>query len=475
MRRILRWGGRAGFVPAEPDPLVASFLRREAPFREAPCVLLLPPLWDHHGHVAWYGALLAQADLRGCGSVQEALSRLKAASAGLAPGAWLEGFGWDQNLWGGAYPDRWQLDALFPDEPVLLTRIDGHAAWANSEALRRAGVEDGVPDPPGGLFLRREGRLTGILLDRAVEVVRRAVPSPSKAAVRERSLRAMESLKALGLCGASDMGTEPEGLEALRELDGQGALPLPVDSYPHVSGEAAWCGPSEGERLAVVGGKLFADGALGSRGAALFEDYCDAPGQRGLLLRETRELAHAIQSVAAKGMIPAVHAIGDRAMEQVLEALALCGNPPARVEHAQTVTDGQLQRLAASGATASVQPCHYLSDRAWVRSRLGERAKGAYRCGSFLRAGVPLLLGTDFPIEPPDPWRNFSACAAREEGEGLPLPEVLAAYAPPPGRAVPGSRTLVACEGPHALAQDPAKGGGRWQGWVPASGEPLRP
>ena len=471
MQRILRWAAGSGFVPCEPTPLVGAFLRREVAFRESPCVLLLPPLWDHHGHVAGFGALLEQADLRGCASVQEALDRLKAASARLSPGVWLEGFGWDQNLWGGAYPDRWQLDALFPDEPVLLTRIDGHAAWANSEALRRAGVEDGVQDPPGGVFLRGTGRLTGVLLDRAMERVRQAVPKPARSALRSRALCALESLRSVGLCGVSDMGTEPEALEALRDLDGECALPLPVDSYPHVSGESTWWGPSEGDRLAVVGGKLFADGALGSRGAALFEDYCDAPGERGLLLRETRELAHAIQSVAAAGMIPAIHAIGDRALEQVLDALALCGNPPARIEHAQTVTDGQLARLAASGATASVQPCHYLSDRAWVKARLGGRENGAYRCGSLLRAGVPLLLGTDFPIEPPGPWRNFHACAARGEGEGLSLSEVLEAYAPPPGRGVPGSLTLVACEGPEALGEDPAGGGGCWRGWVPPSGD----
>jgi predicted amidohydrolase YtcJ len=473
MRRILRWTAGSGFAPCDPNPVVAALLRSEAAFRDAPCVLILPPLWDHHGHVAWYGALLEQADLRGCASVQEALECLKAASAVLPPDSWLEGFGWDQNLWGGAYPDRSQLDALFPDEPVFLTRIDGHAAWVNGEALRRAGVEDGVRDPPGGLFLRSGGRLTGILLDRAMETVRRAVPQRSREALRARLLRALESLRDLGLCGTSDMGTEPEALEVLRELDREGALPLPLDCYPHVPGPAAWCNPGEGERLAVVGGKLFADGALGSRGAALFEDYSDAPGERGLLLRETRELAHAIQSVAARGMVPAVHAIGDRALEQVLDALALCGNPPARIEHAQTVTDGQLGRLAASGATASVQPCHYLSDRAWLRSRLGDRAKGAYRCGSLKRAGIPLLLGTDFPIEPPDPWRNFLACATREEGEGIGVQEVLDGYAPPPGRAVPGSLTLVACEGPEALPEASGGGAARWRGWVPAQGETL--
>jgi predicted amidohydrolase YtcJ len=469
MRDVLTWVRGVGFRAEEPVPQLASFLKAAEPFRSAPCTLVLPPLWDHHGHLAWHGALLEQADLRGCASAAEALERALAAARTLPAGAWLEGFGWDQNLWGGRYPDRRELDAVVPDRPVLLRRIDGHAAWVNTAALR-ASVGEAPADPVGGVYLREEGRCTGVLLDRAMEEVAARVPPPDPAVLRRRLLGALRAVRREGLWGATDMGVEAATLGVLRELDEQALLPAGVEGFLLVAGEALEALPVyEGRRFAVTGGKLFADGALGSRGAALREDYSDAPCERGLLVRSTEALSHAILSVLARGLTPAVYAIGDRAADQVMDALEALGSPaPVRVEHAQTLDEEQVLRLARLGATASIQPCHYLSDGPWAAARLGPRMRGAYRCGSLHRAGIPVLIGSDFPIESPAPMRNFLACARRPDpSEALPLDRVVDAYTGPADLVPPGARTLVACEGPDCLVGGTGADTAHFTAWAP--------
>jgi predicted amidohydrolase YtcJ len=446
---LVRLDGRALRLPSTLPP----------PFGEAPCLLLLPPLWDHHGHVEAYGSLLEMADLRGCLDLGETLSRLKAQAASLSPGSWIEGFGWDQNLWGGEYPDRWMLDAVFPDDPVYLRRIDGHAAWVNSLALCKAGIDDEAPDPEGGFLLRRDGRLTGILVDKAMDLVSARIPVPDDATLRRRILAALKDLRLKGLSGVTDMGLERGTFEAFKSLDREGALlPIPVEGFFHVSGSRMEAFEAySGDRFWLAGGKLFADGALGSRGAALHGDYCDCKGERGLLLRSTSALAHAVHSVVARGLTPAVHAIGDRAVSQVLDAFSACRSPiPPRLEHAQIVADGDVERMARLGVVASVQPCHRLSDEGWIESRLGDRVSSAYRLGSFRRAGIRLLLGTDFPIEEPDPIRNFLASATHSNpGERLDVASLLAAYSPPPSAPPIAACTLVACETPRVLDGEP--------------------
>lgn len=461
MRPVLRWQKGTGLRPYEPDPVLDAFLARTELFRSAPCVLVLPPFWDHHGHIPMHGALLEQVDLRGCPSLEEALGRVGAGVSAHATSPWLLGLGWDQNLWGGEYPDRRHLDALCPDKPALLRRIDGHAAWVNSAALALAGFDDSTPDPPGGFMVRREGRLSGILVDRAMDVVSALVPPPRAGDLERHILSGLEDLRRWGLCGATDMGLDAAALAVLERLDGEGRLPAAVEGFLHVSGETLAVERFYvGTRFWVAGGKLYADGALGSRGAALTEDYCDAPGLRGVLLRDAGALAHAIQSVLARGLVPAIHAIGDGALGQALHALEACGAPRgARIEHAQVASDEQVRRMARAGVVASVQPCHLLSDRAWAPKRLGPRMAWSYRAGTFASAGVPLLLGTDFPIESPDPVRNLLACLGREDpAEALDLDAALAAYGPPEGRAVPSGRTLLACEGPGFLGRGGGEG-----------------
>ncbi len=438
------------------SPAVAGALERDKRLRTAPCLIQLPPLWDHHGHLAWLGAMLEQADLRGCRDLDEAIERLRMAGRELPRGAWLEGFGWDQNRWGGRYPDRKHLDALFPDRPVFLRRVDGHAAWVNSSALAMAGMDERTPDPPGGAMIREKGRPTGILLDTAMEALAAVVPAPASADLRRRLLAALTYLQGVGLSGATDMGLDPEHIAVLADLDRDGALPIPVEGFAWL--RPAWTAlpkPMRGVRFVLRGVKLFADGALGSRGGALWEPYTDRPGEKGFLLWDTDDMARALAAAASAGLESAVHAIGDRAVSQVLDAVergAPCGG---RIEHAQVVTDGDVARMAALHVRAGIQPCHYLSDRDWAGERLGPRMGSAYRWGSLLRAGVPLLVGSDFPIEEPNPGRNFAARAARREAiERLTPDQLIGAYGPPLDMIAMACPVLLACGAPDAVSRE---------------------
>ena len=450
---VFRWVRGQGPVRSVPEPRLRDVIEASPPLPDAPCILILPPLWDHHGHIAALGALLEQADLRGCSTEAQALS-VAATVAGKWPqGVWLEGFGWDQNLWGGLYPHRDSLDGLFPDRPVLLRRVDGHAGWANSRALELAGFGDETPDPAGGSLLRDGGRLTGVLLDVAMETVAALIPPPSTQVLRRRILAGMDHLHEAGLCGATDMGLEPAHIQVLVDLDREGVLPIAVEGFAWVKpGQASMPAPHMGNRFKLSGIKLFADGALGSRGAALREPYSDSSGGRGLLLWEDADMARVLREASARGLVPAIHAIGDRAARQVLDALGAARVQGARIEHAQILSDSDLMRMSDLRIVAGLQPCHYLSDQSWAPARLGDRMAQAYRWGSLARAGVPLLMGTDFPIEPPDPGRNFRACTRREEvSERLTVDQVIEAYGPPAWARLGGRSTLVACEGPLAL------------------------
>ncbi|MGC8762146.1 MAG: amidohydrolase [Acidobacteriota bacterium] len=424
----------------------------------APAAVLLPPLWDHHGHVVPLGRSFDEADLRRCPSPEAAAEEARRVAAPRPAGAWVQGFGWDQNLWGGRFPHRRLLDQVLPGRPVLLWRIDGHAAWASTEALRRAGLLEGLSDPPGGAIQREEGLPTGILLDAAAEAVRAAVPPPSLEDLERWILQGLHTLAARGLSGVTDMGLEPREAEVFQRLDDEGYLPLAVRGFLRVSpgDPLPEAPPNEGHLFRIEGFKFFADGALGSRGAALHEDYADAPGCRGLLLWETEALREGLRWAAARGARVAVHAIGDRALRQVLDAaLPLHLGSALRIEHVQVAGEEEVALLAASGATASIQPCHRLSDEGWAPLRLGERRAHAYRVASLARAGIPLLFGTDFPIEEADPLRTLAAAVLHREGEALPLFRALMAMAPPPG---------APCRRPALLLLDrvPSPGDPRW-------------
>lgn len=414
---------------------------------------VVPGLIDAHGHVMGLGFSLMRADLVGAASTDEVLERLREYASGLPEGAWVLGRGWDQNLWPGReFPTAADLDQAFPDRPVWLARVDGHAGWANTEAMRRAQALDGARafagdwHPEGGRIVREGGRATGVLVDTAMALVERAIPEPD-GALREQALeRALAAAVAVGLTGVHDMGVSREDLALMRRFADEGRLPLRIAAYAAGDGDAFadLCADGlythEGGRLWMHGIKLFADGALGSRGAALIGEYADDPGNHGLLLQEPDAYRDVLRRARECGVQVATHAIGDRGNRSVLDAYAeVLGDAAGadhrwRVEHAQIVAVEDIPRFDELDVIASMQPTHATSDMGWAGDRVGEaRLAGAYAWRSFLDAGVRLALGSDFPVESADPRLGLYAAVTRQDRNGE-----------PPGGWLPGQRLTAA-------------------------------
>lgn len=437
---------RAGALLARDGRIVRVGSRAECERAAAPGARVIdlgagsavPGLVDAHGHVLWYGRAAREVGCAGAGSPGACAALVAKRARSTPPGGWIRGRGWDQNRWpGAAFPSADLLDRAAPGHPVLLTRVDGHAGWASRAALAAAGIGPDTPDPPGGRILRGPGgEPTGVVLDAALERVLAAVPRPGPEELEAGLLEGLGGLAALGLTGVHDAGCAPEHLDAYRRLAAAGRLPIRVYAMIDGSGPAdaleealrrARPEPESG-LLTVRAVKLFADGALGSRGAALLEDYADDPGNRGLLLLEPPALLARLAAVAAAGFQPAVHAIGDRANREVLRALvALAPRLRAlrpRIEHLQILDPADLPLVAEAGAIASMQPVHATSDAPWVAARLGAgtaRLRGAYAWRTLARAGAVLALGSDFPVEPPDPRAGLHAAEARRAATGTPL------------------------------------------------------
>ncbi|SEM63870.1 hypothetical protein SAMN05444354_12034 [Stigmatella aurantiaca] len=395
--------------------------------------ILVPGLVDAHAHIAGLGLSLTTARLEGAGSVEEVVRRLGAAPDTCFQGDWLLGKGWDQNAWPGrVFPGRAELDARFASTPVCLMRVDHHAFWVNGEALRRAGIGRGTVDPDGGRIVRdAAGEPTGVLIDNAMDLVSAVLPEPTNAQRETRLRVALERCAQVGLTGVHDAGMDWESFRKLREWDAAGHLPLRV--YAMAAGQGAERhaylenGPHEGRMLTMRGAKLLADGALGSRGAALHEDYSDEPGQRGLLLLSPEELEARARAFMSRGFQVCIHAIGDRANTLVVDVLIQCAQETGtrglrhRVEHAQILRREDIQRLGAAGLVASVQPTHATSDMGWAEARLGrERLAGSYAWRSLKDAGACLALGSDFPIENPDVLAGLYAARTRQDAAGWP-------------------------------------------------------
>jgi predicted amidohydrolase YtcJ len=395
--------------------------------------LAVPGLVDAHAHLAGLGASLEQIDLRGATSVQEVVARCQAGDQGQA---WILGRGWDQNLWAdSAMPTHAALTAAFPDRPVWLRRVDGHAGWANLAALQAAGIGDDTRAPAGGEILRdAKGRPTGVLVDAAMGLL--SPPPPSEPDLQRQLLAAQDHVVRRGLTGVHDMGIGPDTdavYERLRaSADPQARLSLRVTAYaaqdwfatlspdrprPMLGGDL---------RYRLAGVKLYADGALGSRGAAMLADYSDRPGHRGLMQNSPAQLGALCRKAAAERWQVATHAIGDAANRAVLDeyekALADAGDDPRwRIEHAQIVDPADIPRFAALGVVASMQPTHATSDMPWVPARVGPaRLWGAYAWRSFLDAGVALAFGSDFPVELPDVTHGLYAAITRQDPKGEP-------------------------------------------------------
>lgn len=395
---------------------------------------LIPGLIDAHGHLMGLSLGLRQLDLSGTDSLADAQQRIAVHAAANPAAAWLVGRGWNQERWGlGRFPTAAELDAAHAARPAWLVRVDGHAGWANAAALKAAGITRATRDPPGGRIVRDStGNPTGILVDSAMALVERHVPPPS-AGEREQALKAgLAHLARLGITGVHDMGVSPADWALYRSFGDEGRLTLRITGYAAGMEAMEAISPLRptgwlyDDRLRLQGIKLYADGALGSRGAWMLAGYADEPATRGLRFLDDARMKNLFSRANFLGYQVAVHAIGDAANRQALDSFAEIR--PAygdglrnRIEHAQVISADDIPRFAKLGIIASVQPIHATSDRTMAESRLDPaRLTGAYAWASLLRAGAQLALGSDFPVEPANPWFGIHAAVTRQDAEGQP-------------------------------------------------------
>jgi predicted amidohydrolase YtcJ len=395
---------------------------------------VVPGLEDAHGHVLGLGKTLRELDLRDTPTFEAIVERVRARAATSRPGEWVLGRGWDQNRWPlKEWPAAGPLDAAAPENPVFLTRIDGHAALVNRRALEAGGVERETPDPPGGRIVRDAAGAPSVLVDRAQALVARRIPPPSRDQLIEQLVLADREMRRVGITMVHDAGVEPGGVELYRELVAADRIATRV--YVMLTGldVGEWFrrGPlvDPQRRLTVRAVKLVADGALGSRGAALLEDYADEPGVRGLLVTPRDRLYAAARAASAAGFQTAVHAIGDRANREVLDMFERLERElpdvrrlRPRIEHAQVLDGADIPRFPRLGVIASVQTTHCTSDMPWAPRRLGDArvAEGAYVWRKLIDAGALLAQGSDFPVERPDPILGFYAAITRQDTNGQP-------------------------------------------------------
>lgn len=391
---------------------------------------VIPGLIDAHVHMRGLGELLESQDLRHVPTTAAVADILRREAARRGPGEWIVMRNWDQTNWGGAFPHARDLDEAAGGRPVFLSRVDGHAGWVNTRALELAGVTKESRDPPGGKIIRdAEGNPTGVLIDRAMGLVRAHIPAAGASQVRRQLELAARECARLGLTSVHDAGVSSRELSAYRELLREDKLPVRV--YAMIGGEGElWReylkkGPETGEYLTVRAIKLFSDGALGSSGAALWQDYSDEPGNQGLLLITPEALERVARDAAAKGFQVCTHAIGDRANRLVLDAYAAVlggrNEKRFRIEHAQVVSLPDFQRFADFSVIASMQATHATSDMRWAARRLGpDRVTGAYAWQRFLKIGVPVANGSDFPVEEANPMLGLYAAITRQDLKGTP-------------------------------------------------------
>ncbi|HEV2867449.1 MAG TPA: amidohydrolase family protein, partial [Allosphingosinicella sp.] len=434
--RLLRFTG----MVLTDDGRVKQLLTRRDRRPERPRYLLdgrgrtlIPGLFDAHGHVMGLGFNALQLDLSDTNSLEEAQRRIAAYAAANPTPRWIVGRGWNQERWGlGRFPTAADLDAAVGDRPVWLERVDGHAGWANSAALREADITAQTQAPEGGRIERTGRNPNGIFVDAAMALVERAVPAPVPIQREMALARAQQILLSNGITSVADMGTSAEDWSVMRRAGDTGQLNVRIVSYASgidnllaIAGTRPTPWLYDG-RLRMVGVKLYLDGALGSRGAWLKQPYRDAPGQRGLPLLTDTVLKNLMSRAAMDHFQVAVHAIGDQANAELLSAIedlsdTYKGDRRWRIEHAQIVDPADLPRFARNGIVASMQPVHQTSDMHMAEARMGlERLQGAYAWRSMLDNRVPLAFGSDFPVESPNPFPGLAAAISRQDASGDP-------------------------------------------------------
>jgi predicted amidohydrolase YtcJ len=395
--------------------------------------VLLPGFIDAHGHVMDLGFRDVELDLSGTKSLDEAKAKIAAYVAANPDKKWVLGGGWNQELWAlGRFPTAADLDSVVSDRPVWLSRVDGHASWANSAAMKAAGVTAKSVSPPGGRIEKTGTAPNGVFVDAAQDLITKAVPQPLPKDRDAALLKAQAKLLSLGVTATADMGSSLDDWLSYRRAGDAGALRVRIMSYGN-SVETAirvgGAGPTQwlyADRLRMGGVKLYADGALGSRGAWLKAPYSDAPKETGLGFLADDVIRNLMSRAAMDNYQVAVHAIGDKANAQVLDAIeelseTYKGDRRWRIEHAQIVDPADLPRFGQHGTIASMQPTHQTSDRAMAEARLGsDRLAGAYAWASMLKNGSVLAFGSDYPIESPNPFAGWAAAFTRQDAEGQP-------------------------------------------------------
>ncbi len=405
---------------------------------------VVPGMIDAHTHFAGIGARRLQIDA-GAAAKGEILQKVAAQVTRSKAGEWIQGRGWDQNIWPEkAFPTRQELDAVAPDNPVYLTRVDGHAAWVNSRALEIAGIQRGTPDPPGGMILRdSRGEPTGTLVDNGFRLVSRHIPPMSKDQRREAVRLSISECLAAGLTGVHEAGGSRADIELYEEMMRAGEFnfriyefvrwPGDEQSLPHTYESLDYFlekGPQIGlhdNRLTIRGIKMSLDGALGSRGAAFLEPYADDPDNSGVLRLDAGEIYETTLRGLKAGFQVAVHAIGDRANRIVLDAMekalkeAQVSDARLRVEHAQVLDPADVPRFARLGILPSMQPTHCTTDMHWIGDRVGEqRSRYAYAWRTLLDSGVRIPGGSDAPVESVAPLPGIYAAVTRRDRNGWP-------------------------------------------------------
>jgi len=424
-----------------------------------PQAYVIPGMTDSHCHLWGLGMMDTILNFSDCQSQEQCLEI--ASALPFYRGDWIFGRGWNQEKWSqNSLPDIQSIDKAFPDNPCYFIRVDGHSAWVNSVALKLAGINTNTPNPPGGIIGRdSSGNLNGILIDNAMSLIERIIPDFTTEQYANFVNKAQEKCIKRGITTVHDMDVSPKMVEVCKTLCEKTQLLINIFGYLGVQNfqfEKEELKPYISNKYNIVGIKLFADGALGSRGAAMLNSYEDATGEKGLILLRKEEIIEQGSIAILNGLDIAVHAIGDRANRETLDAFEFLrtkhGNfrNKLRIEHAQIVAPDDIRRFKDIGVIASVQPIHLVSDEIMAIQRLGYEVfdNHGYPWKSFLKNGVELIAGSDFPIESHCPFAGMNAFINRtpqlsehpkHKNEKLNLYDALKAYTLSPANAVNSS------------------------------------
>lgn len=410
---------------------------RDIPRMDLHGSMVLPGIIDAHTHLLELGKSLLRLNIKDVPTEKEAVEQVRKRVASAAPGEWILGWGWDEGKWAAQYPDNKALSQASPNNPVLLTGLHGFASWANQKALELAGIGKETADPDRGKILRdpKSGEPTGILLNQAQQLVEARIPPMSFEQTKKAIAMAAQECVRNGLTSVHEARVSRTTLQAFRELIQENRLPLRIyvmldGADPALVKEWLARGPEidPNHHLTIRAFKLFADGALGSRGAALLEPYSDSPGAKGVMTTPAADIHALTKGSLLRGFQVCTHAIGDAANRVTLDAYEQAQrevpdarDPRLRVEHAQVVALEDIPRFAKAGVIPSMQPTHCTSDMGWAEKRLGpQRVRGAYAWRSLLRTGAHLPLSSDFPGETLNPFYGIYAAITRQDPQGSP-------------------------------------------------------